>query len=72
MKKLKIYKDKDEFVIERVNQFNHSTKRFFISEQGLIEGLEVYTLKDISQYEIQASHEVWAMVINSLVKMWST
>ncbi|KAB2331564.1 hypothetical protein F7731_18460 [Cytobacillus depressus] len=70
MKTKKIYKDKDEFVIQRVNQFNHSTKRIFISEQGLIEGLEAYSQFDLSQYDIQVSPELWATVINRVVRMW--
>lgn len=70
MKTKKIYKDKDEFVIQRVNQFNHSTKRIFINEQGLIEGLEAYSQFDLSQYDIQVSPELWATVINRVVRMW--
>lgn len=67
MKTLKIYKQNDEFVIERVNEFNHATKRFFITEEGLKEGLDAYRLV-IEQYEIEASEDVWALVINHLNK----
>lgn len=57
MKKLFVYMENKEFVIERVNEFNHSTKRFFITENGLFEGLEVYK-PIISEYEIQFSDEL--------------
>jgi len=66
MKTLKIFKDYNEFVIERINEFNHSTKRRFISEQGLLEGLEAYSQADLSQYDIQVSPELWALVLNQL------
>jgi hypothetical protein len=66
MKKLRIYKDYNEFVIERINEFNHSTKRCFITENGLKEGLEAYSQDDLSQYDIQVSPELWAMVLNQL------
>jgi hypothetical protein len=63
MKELSIYKENDEFVIERTNEFNHTTKRVFASVDGLFEGLEAY--KDImDQYKLDVSSELWAMVIN--------
>lgn len=68
MKKLLIYKTENgDFCIERVNEFNHSTKRFFITEEGLKEGLDAY-LPVISEYGIEASGDVWALVINHLSK----
>lgn len=67
MKTLKVYRENGEFVIERVNEFNHATKRFFITEQGLKEGIDAY-LPVISEYEIEASEDVWALVINHLNK----
>lgn len=63
MKKLRIYKENGEFCIERVNQFNHATKRFFISEEGLKEGLQAYQ-PVIDEYELEVSEELWAFVIN--------
>ncbi|WP_269920360.1 hypothetical protein [Caldifermentibacillus hisashii] len=65
MKKLKIYKENGEFVIERVNQFNHATKRLFISEEGLKEGLQSYQMV-IDEYELEVSEDLWAFVINFL------
>lgn len=65
MKKLLIYKEKEEFIIERVNQFNHAFKRHFISEQGLLEGLQSYR-PVINEYELEVSDELWSMVINFL------
>lgn len=38
MKTLKIYKENNEFVIERINQFNYATKRTYITEKEFIEG----------------------------------
>ncbi|OUB38596.1 hypothetical protein BK708_00085 [Bacillus thuringiensis serovar yunnanensis] len=65
MKKLLIYKENDEFVIERVNEFNHAFKRFYISEQGLFEGLQSYR-QVLSEYELEVSDELWSMVLNFL------
>lgn len=65
MKKLRIYKENEEFVIERVNEFNHATKRKFISENGLLEGLLAYQ-PVIDEYELEVSDELWALVINYL------
>lgn len=67
MKKLLIYKKNGEFVIERVNEFNHATKRYFISEDGLKEGLDAY-LPVIDEYQIEAAEDIWALVINHLSK----
>jgi len=65
MKKLQIYKENGEFVIERVNEFNHATKRSFISEESLKEGLRAY--KDVlADYQLDVSDELWAFVINYL------
>lgn len=65
MKKLRVYKENGEFVIERVNEFNHAFKRSFMSENGLFEGLSVY--KDtLENYELEVSEELWAVVVNFL------
>jgi len=63
MKKLLIYKENGEFVIERVNEFNHSFKRKFISEHGLLEGVQTYQ-GVISEYELEVSEELWPLIIN--------
>lgn len=65
MKKLRIYKENGEFVIERVNEFNHAFKRSFITEEGLKEGLDAY-LPVMEEYKIEASEDVRALVINHL------
>ena len=65
MKKLQIYKENGEFVIERVNEFNHAFKRNFISEQGLLEGVQSYQ-PVIDEYELEVSDELWSLVINFL------
>lgn len=65
MKKLKIYQENGEFVIERVNEFNHATKRLFVTEIGLFEGLQAY--KDVmADYELEVSDDLWGKVINFL------
>lgn len=65
MKKLQVYKENGEFVIERVNEFNHAWKRSFISEEALKEGLRAY--KDVlADYQLDVSDELWAFVINYL------
>jgi hypothetical protein len=65
MKQLKIFKDSGEYVIERINEFNHSTKRSFITEEGLLDGLQAYQ-SVISEYDVQVSEELWGTVINFL------
>lgn len=65
MKTLKVYKDNGEFVIERVNEFKHATKRFFITEEGLKEGLDAYQ-PIIEQYEIEASEDLRELVTNHM------
>jgi hypothetical protein len=67
VKKLKIYKHNGEYVIERVNQFNHSTKRFFITEVGLIEGIEAY-MPVIGEYEIELSEDLLEVVKGQLAR----
>lgn len=67
MKKLIIYKADNDFVIERVNEFNHASKRFFITEEGLKEGLDAYR-PVIDEYKLEVSKDLWALVINHLNK----
>lgn len=65
-KVLKIYKENDDYVMERINEFNAAFKRHY-SKAGLIEALQEYkTLGELEKYDIQASNEVWALVINTL------
>jgi hypothetical protein len=65
MKKLLIYKENGEFVIERVNEFNYTFKQNFINEQGLLEGLQSYQ-GVIDKYKLEVSDELWSLVINFL------
>ncbi|MEW8987720.1 MAG: hypothetical protein AB2401_12105 [Bacillus sp. (in: firmicutes)] len=52
-------------MIERVNEFNHATKKLFITEQGLLEGLQAYE-SVIAEYDLQVAPDLWATVINFL------
>jgi hypothetical protein len=65
MKKILIYKEDGDFVIERINQFDHATKRTFLSEEGLFEGLQDY-LDVLQEYDLDVSEELWAKVIQFL------
>lgn len=65
MKKLKIYKESGEFVIERVNEFDHATKRFFITKEGLLEGLQAYE-SVLADYDLVVDTDLFATVINFL------
>lgn len=65
MKKLLIYKENGEFVIERINEFNHAFKRKFITENGLLEGLQSYK-EMMMEYDIQVSDELSSVVMNFL------
>lgn len=62
-----IYKENGEFVIERVNGFNHSFKRKFISEYGLLEVLQTYE-GFIRECELEVSEEPCPLVINFLIE----
>jgi hypothetical protein len=68
MKTLKIYKtDEGEYALERINQFAHGTKRFFISEEGLLEALGDYP--NLDEYELQVEDQsLWSVIINQLNK----
>lgn len=63
MKTLKVYKENGEFIIERVN--DHATKRYFINEDGLNDGLDAYQ-PVIAEYELEVSDDLWALAINHL------
>lgn len=63
MKKLVLFMENGEFVIERVNEFNHATKRYFITEEGFLEGLQAYH-PVMDEYTLEVSDELWALVIN--------
>lgn len=65
MKKLLIYEQEGEFVIEHINSFNHSTKRFYVTENGLFEGLGAYK-PVIDQYQLEVSETLWSKVIGFL------
>lgn len=67
MKKLLIYKKNGEFFIKKVNEFNHTSKQNFISEQGFLEGLQSYQ-QVMADYELEVSDELWSLVINFLNK----
>jgi hypothetical protein len=69
MKKLKIYKENGEFVLERINQFDHATKRFFITENGLLEALDQYHLV-MHEYELSIAQgqELIELVAHHLAK----
>lgn len=62
MKKLYVYKESGKFVIERINQFDHATKRYFSSEEGLFEGLQDY-MDVLHDYNLDVSEELWIRVI---------
>ena len=66
MNKLRIIKEPSFFILERVNQFNHATRRFITSEAELIETLQAYP--DLSEYEIEVDAELGAVIINALQK----
>ena len=54
-KRLEIYQDseKGHYVIERVNEFSHSTKRFYENMEELYDGIDTYKdMKDVDDYEI--------------------
>jgi hypothetical protein len=65
-KTLRIYKKNDEFVLERVNEFNHSTKRFFITEAGLLEALDGYAADKLEAYRLDVSENLRTLLANHL------
>jgi hypothetical protein len=69
MKKLKIYEEKGEFVFERINEFDHSTKCFFATKEGLTEYVESFKeAQDMSEYKIEVDAALWSAVITELQK----
>jgi hypothetical protein len=69
-KRLDIYKNQEtgDFVIKRTNEFGHSTKRQFISEQGLLEGLDAYSFTDLSEYQLNVSEDLQNTVAGRMQK----
>ena len=65
-KTLRIYKKNGEYVIEKINEFNHSTKRFFITVAGLLEALDVYANDTIEAYYLEVSEDLERKVSNHL------
>ena len=61
IKRLLVYKENGDFVVEHVNAFNHATKRHYISEDGLREGLAPYK-PIMHEYDLQASEELKELV----------
>lgn len=70
MKQLSIYRNEEkEIVLERENEFGHTSKRFFDSEKGLLEALKFYISSgEIDKYELSVSKEFWSLVIKHLEK----
>lgn len=67
-KRLEIYKENEDYVIERINEFNHASKKRY-SKAGLIEALENYKVHgNLEEYDIQISDELWSLVVNTLAK----
>lgn len=64
-KKLKVYKENNMFVLERINQFNHATKRNYETESGLKLAIQSYK-SVLDEYEIETTKETQALVINYL------
>ena len=55
---LKIYKEKSDYVIERTNQFNHTTKRRFATTEGVKEALDHFINSGIiHEYKIIVEDE---------------
>lgn len=67
-KKMEVYKENEDYIIERTNEFNHAFKKRY-SKAGFIEALQHYkTHGKLEDYDIEASEEVWALVVNTLAK----
>jgi len=54
---LKIYKENGKFIIEQINQFNHSFKKKYVTEDGLLEGVEPYK-KVIDEYNLEVQQGI--------------
>lgn len=65
LKKINIYTENTEFVLEHINSFNHATKRYYLTEDGLKENLQSY-IPVLEQYEIDVSDDLWPTVITFL------
>lgn len=64
-RKLMVYAENNDFVIEQINEFNHATKRVFPTKENLLENLKIYT-NALEDYEIEVSKDLWRTVINYL------
>lgn len=64
---VRAYKENDVFIVELQNDFGAVFKKKYITEEGLIEGLKSYYWLN-KDFEIEASAEVFALVVNNLGK----
>lgn len=71
MKKLKIYKDNNEFIIEQINELNHSFKKKYITENGFFDALNAYK-PVIEEYDLSIQQEegLSKIVTNFLMSEW--
>jgi hypothetical protein len=66
-KTLTIFRDNDDIVVERKNQFGTAFKKVFETEKGMLDYLEVYKSTDtIADYQLHVSEEFWSLVINHI------
>lgn len=65
MRTLKLYKEDDEFVVETINEFNHSWKHRYVTVKGLFDHLDscAFAIRD---WDIEASKELFASVVKHL------
>ncbi len=69
MKKLIIFKDNQDYVVQRTNEFGTKFEKRFVTEQGLEECLKDYKTNNvIDDYEIETSDDLWKFVIDTLGK----
>ncbi|NRD80164.1 hypothetical protein HPT25_22775 [Bacillus sp. BRMEA1] len=67
MKKLLIYKEDGEFIIERVNEFGTGFKNHFKTVDGLLGRLDIYQRTNkLEEYQLDVSEDLRANVINLL------
>jgi len=68
---MKIYKDNSKFIIEQINEFNHSIKEQYSTKNELCEAINAYK-SVIEEYDlsIQPSEGLSKLVTNCLMSKY--
>ena len=65
--KIKIEKEGEQYILTRINAYNHATKRFCETKEELIELLETYP--NLHDYEFEVDQPLWNVILKAIEKV---